>query len=248
MMHSIYPPGGVQRAAEGAITKTGGLAGTQDGLSRRKTSEEVAARLRAEILRGELQPGLRLRQGQVASRFGVSTTPVREAFALLQAEGLVRIDPHRGAIVFHPSVEDVREYYEIREALETLAITLAIPKLDDDALGDLQSLINQMRRMRNEETWTSMNEDFHRAIYAASERTRLCGMIANLRDASSVYIRMYVAHQAPGARSDNDHQEILDACRHRDVERARAAVSHHMRHTADEVAAFIETSQTSKTD
>jgi DNA-binding GntR family transcriptional regulator len=58
---------------------------------------------------------------------------------------------------------------------------------------------------------------------------------------------MYVAHQAPGARSDDDHQEILDACRARDAQRARDAVAHHMRHTADEVAGFIERSETVQT-
>jgi DNA-binding GntR family transcriptional regulator len=223
------------------------MARDQENLTRRTTSEEVAARLRAEILRGELEPGRRLRQSAVAARFGVSTTPVREAFALLQAEGLVRIDPHRGAIVFHPSVEDVREYYEIREALETLAITLALPKLDDAVLGELGSLVYRMRHVRDEDLWTSMNEEFHRSIYAASGRPRLCSMIANLRDASSAYIHMYVAHQAPGARSDDDHQEILDACRARDADRARAAVAHHMRHTADEVAEYIERSEPAQT-
>jgi DNA-binding GntR family transcriptional regulator len=220
---------------------------SEQSLHRRTTSEEVAARLRAEILRGDLKPATRLRQGVVAGRFGVSTTPVREAFALLQAEGLVRIDPHRGAIVFHPSVEDVREYYEIREALETLAITLAIPNLDDHLVEELQSLIDRMRHVRDEVTWTSMNEEFHRAIYAASKRPRLCNMIATLRDASSAYIHIYVAHQPPGAQADGDHQEILDACRSRDAARARAAVAHHMRHTADGVAEFIEDSETVET-
>ena len=213
---------------------------SEQNLNRRTTSEEVAARLRAEILRGDLKPGTRLRQGVIAGRFGVSTTPVREAFALLQAEGLVRIDPHRGAIVFHPSVEDVREYYEIREALETLAVTLAIPNLDGALVEELQTLIDRMREVRDEVAWTSMNEQFHRAIYAASMRPRLCSMIATLRDASSAYIHMYVAHQPPGERADSDHQEILDACRSRDAARARAAVGQHMRHTADGVAEFIE--------
>src|SRR5919106_6578601 len=223
------------------------MASEPEVLRRKTTAETVSELIRSEIQRGVLQPGTRLRQNDVAARFGVSTTPVREAFALLQADGLVRIDPHRGAIVFHPSVEDVGEYYEIREALETLAVTLAIPNLDDVLIEELQSLINRMRRVRDEVTWTSMNEEFHRSIYAASKRPRLCNMIATLRDASSAYIHMYVAQQPPGARADSDHQEILDACRSRDAARARAAVEHHMRHTADEVAEFIEGSETAET-
>ncbi|MQA99846.1 MAG: FCD domain-containing protein [Actinobacteria bacterium] len=215
----------------------------QESLSRRTTSEEVAARLRDEILRAELAPGTRLRQGAMAKRFGVSTTPVREAFTLLQAEGLVRIDPHRGAIVFLPSVKDVREYYEIREALESLAIALALPNLDDDTLDELQALVARMRVEEDESAWAEMNERFHRTIYEASDRPRLTSMIATLRDASKAYIHMYVARQNPATRSNDDHQRILDACRSRNAKRARASISHHMRHTASELAAFIQRSE-----
>lgn len=219
------------------------MASTPENLTRRTTSDEVAARLRDEILRSELPPGTRLRQGAIATRFGVSTTPVREAFALLQADGLVRIDPHRGAEVFVPSVEDVREYYEIRESLEGLAVTLAIPNLDERLLGELQDLVYRMRYVGDEEQWTSMNDEFHQRLYQASGRSRLASMIETLRDASSAYIHMYVARQAPGERSDADHQRILDACRAGDAGEARAAVAHHMRHTADELARYIRASE-----
>lgn len=224
------------------------MASNQQSFGRRTTSEEVAARLRDEILRAELPPGTRLRQGEMAARFGVSTTPVREAFALLQAQGLVSIDPHRGAIVFLPSVTDVREYYEIREALETLAITLAVPNLDDPTLDELEALVDEMRSEDEESVWADMNERFHRTIYAASDRPRLVNMIATLRNASKAYIHMYVARQKPEARSNDDHQEILDACRARDLPRARAAVAHHMRHTATELASFIQRSEKADVD
>jgi DNA-binding GntR family transcriptional regulator len=215
------------------------MASTPRSLDRRTTSEEVASRLRQEILRAELRPGTRLRQGAIAARFGVSTTPVREAFALLQAEGLVRIDPHRGAVVFLPSVADLREYYEIREALEGLAIALALPNLDDALLDELQALINRMKVIEDPETWASLNGEFHHRLYEPSGRPRLLSLIGTLRDASSAYIRLYVARQLPGQRSDADHQRILDACRARDVERTRAALAHHLRHVAEELARFI---------
>ena len=216
------------------------MASRPANLDRRTTSEEVASRLRQEILRAELRPGTRLRQGAIAARFGVSTTPVREAFALLQAEGLVRIDPHRGAVVFLPSVEDLREYYEIREALEGLAITLAIANLGEALLDELQGLIDRMKQTEDGELWAAMNEDFHRRLYEASGRPRLLSLIRTLRDASSAYIRLYVARQVPGQRSDADHQAILDACQAGNAEQARAALAHHMRHTADELARYIE--------
>src|SRR5918992_4459068 len=132
-----------------------------DMLERDTTAKVVAERLRSEIQHGTLAPGTRLRQNDVARRFGVSTTPVREAFAQLQAEGLVRIDPHRGAVVFHPSVDDVLEFYEIREALESLAVTHAIPNLRRDVGRELGALIERMRRTEAARRWLTLNDEFH---------------------------------------------------------------------------------------
>lgn len=216
------------------------MATDRDGLNRRTTSEVVASRLRQEILRGELEPGTRLRQGALAQRFGVSTTPVREAFALLQADGLVRIDAHRGAVVFRPSRDEVREFYEIREVLETLAISLALPHLDDTLLDALQERINEMRTTVDDARWEELNQRFHLDMYRASGRDRLCSMIASLRDGSSAYIHMFVAHQGPGERADDEHQHILDACRARNAAEARAAVKKHMRNTVKAVIEYLD--------
>jgi DNA-binding GntR family transcriptional regulator len=221
------------------------LATDRDSLNRQTTSEAVAGRLRAEILRGELAPGTHLRQGAIAARFGVSTTPVREAFALLQADGLVRVDAHRGAVVFRPSAADVREFYEIREALETLAVSLALGRLDADDIARLQEMIDAMRATDDDEAWEEMNQRFHLELYRASGRSRLCTMIANLRDASSAYIHMFVAHQAPGQRADDEHQAILDAARSGDEAEARRAVAAHMHHTVEAVVEYLESSSDS---
>jgi DNA-binding GntR family transcriptional regulator len=216
------------------------MASSQDVLRRRTTADTVASMLRNEIQRGQLPPGTRLRQNDVAQRFGVSTTPVREALALLQAEGLVRIDPHRGALVFHPTVADLRESYEMRGALESLAVTKAIPLLTDGVLDDLQKIIDRMRKVKDESRWVELNNEFHLRLYEASGMPRLCSTIASLRDSSSTYIHMFVAHNLPGHRADDDHQEILDACRARDTRRARKAIMAHINHTVDDLVKFIE--------
>jgi DNA-binding GntR family transcriptional regulator len=85
----------------------------------------VAEELRRLILSGELKAGARLRQVELAQRFNVSTTPVREAFTVLARQGLVRHDVQRGVVVFSPSEKDVRENYELRIALEPLATEIA---------------------------------------------------------------------------------------------------------------------------
>jgi DNA-binding GntR family transcriptional regulator len=150
---------------------------TKDGkLQRRTMSEEIAQNLRDEIQRGALKPGTRLKQGEVSVRLGVSTTPVREAFALLQAGGFVTVDPYKGAIVFRPSIREVRELYEIRVVLEALAIEHAITNLTGGDLLKLQQIIDRMRDTNDDEQWLALNHDFHQGIYNKSERPRLCSL------------------------------------------------------------------------
>jgi DNA-binding GntR family transcriptional regulator len=207
------------------------------GIRRATTTKEVADRLRAEIQRGDLLPGTRLRQNEVARRFGVSTTPVREAFALLEADGLVQIDPHRGALVFRASADDVLESYEIREALEVLALTKAIPNLTEARVGELQEMIDTMRAMDDDDRWLDWNTRFHLGLYAAADRPRLASLIANLRDASGAYIRMYVQRKA---HADDEHQAILDAAAAGDASRARQALREHLRRTVSTLVQVLK--------
>jgi len=215
------------------------MASRQDTLGRDTTAKVVAERLREEIQHGMLAPGTRLRQNDVARRFGVSTTPVREAFAQLQAEGLVRIDPHRGAVVFHPTVEDVLEFYEIREALESLAVGHAIPHLRREVARDLTALIDRMRRTEDARKWLRLNDEFHLRLYEAAGRPRLSGLIDNLRDASAPYIYMFVASRPVSERSNEEHQAILDACVRGDSNAAQRAIRQHLRDASKQLARFL---------
>lgn len=208
-------------------------------LERDTTAKMVAERLRDEIQDGMLAPGTRLRQNEVAERFGVSTTPVREAFAKLQAEGLVRIDPHRGAVVFLPSVSDLVEFYEIREALESLAVSHAIKRLDDVVVARLRELIAEMRRTDDPRDWLRLNDEFHLRLYACADKPRLSALIDNLRDASAPYIHVFVASRAPSERANDEHQAILDACIARNASAARRAIREHLRHASRDLVAFL---------
>jgi DNA-binding GntR family transcriptional regulator len=211
----------------------------QDTLGRDTTAKVVAERLREEIQHGTLAPGARLRQNEVAQRFGVSTTPVREAFAQLQAEGLVRIDPHRGAVVFHPSVDDVLEFYEIREALESLAVTHAIPNLRPEVARELEAVIEQMRRTDDARKWLQLNDQFHLKLYEAAGRPRLSALIDSLRDASAPYIHMFVASRPPSERANEQHHDILQACVRRDAAGAKRAIRDHLRTASRDLSAFL---------
>ncbi|MGH9213595.1 MAG: GntR family transcriptional regulator [Acidimicrobiales bacterium] len=208
-------------------------------IARSTTAKIVANKLRDEIQDGALAPGTRLRQNEVAERFGVSTTPVREAFAQLQAEGLLRIDPHRGAVVFHPTAEDVLEYYEIREALETLAVSHAVDGITPERAKELGELIDRMGRTKNPRRWLQMNDEFHLKLYECARRPHLSSLIANLRDASNPYIYMFVANTKPTDEANAEHRAILDACIDGDRRAAERAIRDHLRHTSRELASQL---------
>jgi DNA-binding GntR family transcriptional regulator len=206
----------------------------------RTIAGQVAERLKAEILAGAWPAGTRLRQVEIAQAYGVSTTPVREALATLQREGLVRAHPQRGAVVFLPSVEDLRHHYEIRAALESLAAAKAAERFEAAWASPLEAVLVEMRDGPAAGRYLALNQQFHTALYERSARPQLVEMIAALRDASSAYLHIYRAQSDfPVARLDAEHHAILAACVARDPERAAAATRAHLENTVEHVAAHL---------
>jgi DNA-binding GntR family transcriptional regulator len=201
----------------------------------------VAEQLRAEIVGGQRVAGTRLPQVEIARRLGVSTTPVREALAMLQREGLVQLHPQRGAVVFLPSVADLREHYEIRAALEALAAAKTAEAFRPEWAVPLETMLAEMREGPPAARYLELNQRFHTTLYAHCGRPRLVDLIAGLRDASSAYLQIYRADaDFPVARLDLEHRAILAACVARDPERAAAATREHLERTVAHVAARLE--------
>lgn len=199
-------------------------------------ASSVAAALRVDIASGRLPAGTRLRQNDLARRFNVSTTPVREALGILERQGLARIDPQRGATVFVPSEDDLRQHYEIRIALETLAIAKAAERFTAADAERAAEVLEEMHTCRESMRYVRLNTEFHTRIYAVSGRARLVDMIAGLRAASDAYLQIYATTALPSARIEAEHREILAACEARDPERAAAAVAHHLTQTVTHVS------------
>jgi DNA-binding GntR family transcriptional regulator len=203
----------------------------------RTIAGQVAERLKEEILAGEREPGSRLRQVEIAQRLGVSTTPVREALAMLQREGLVRLNAQRGAVVFLPSVRDLREHYEIRAALEALAAAKAAERFEPEWAAPLVMILDEMRDGPAATRYIALNQRFHTTLYEHSGRAQLVSMIAALRDASSAYLHIYRAQaDFPVERLDAEHRAILAACLARDPGRAATATREHLENTVEHVA------------
>lgn len=196
----------------------------------RQTAHEFARNvLRRAILTGELRGGSRLVQADLASMLEVSTTPVREALRDLASEGLIRFDPHRGAVVQELSGEELREIYMIREILEPFALRLAVPKVTPELLGRLRGLHEMMASEPHSAEWVDANRNFHLAIYEAAGVPRLSAIIKGLADASVMYIGASLK-DVEGLRDTavHDHGAILTALEEGDADAAVEAVLTHL--------------------
>ncbi|HUZ69757.1 MAG TPA: GntR family transcriptional regulator [Candidatus Saccharimonadales bacterium] len=203
------------------------------------TAQFVARHLREAIARGDLMPGARLRQNEIAAQLGVSTTPVREAFGTLQAIGLVRIDSRRGAVVASSTEEEINEAYEIRLALESLATAKGILHLHDHDFEQMERLLDDMDRASSQDEWLSANNRFHLSIYSASGMPNLCSLIQTLRDSSTIYLQIFLTVHGRNERPQAEHQAILEACRARDVGAAIEALRQHLHATERSVLEVI---------
>jgi DNA-binding GntR family transcriptional regulator len=223
-------------------TVPSGKGNTNTPLRKLTVAEQVAATLRHEIATGQLAAGTKLRQVEVAQRFGVSTTPVREAFGLLQSEGLVQIDTHRGVTVFLPTIQDLIEHYEIRMALEMLAAEKASERFQAQDAPPLAALLDEMHETSDAVLYVERNQQFHLQLYSLSGRSRLLTMIEELRNASNAYNHIYAAADVPrdAQRLDTEHREILAACQANDPVHAANAVRHHLQQTVIHVMKVLE--------
>ncbi len=196
--------------------------------ARRTTHELVVERLRQMILTGELASGSRLVQSDLAQAMEVSTTPVREALRDLATEGLVRFDPHRGAVVPELSFDEFKEIYEFRMALEPMAIRKAVKSVTPELLRRLDELHNRMLVETNPATWVQLNRDFHMSIYEAAVSPRVAAIIRSLQDASVMYVGVALGARGLLSEANEGHEAILAAVAAGDPDAAAEATLSHL--------------------
>lgn len=188
-------------------------------------TDMVAALIRELIITGQLAAGEQLRQRDLAQRFGVSQTPVREAMRRLESEGLVIGDTHRGFTVVVPDDGPVEENFQIRAALESLGASLAARKIDIAGIDRLQALNEQMRALGDDDPrYAELNRDFHFTLYQYSRSPLLMSLMRLLWASLRGGPRVLRTH----AESARQHDAILDALRAGDAEAAGARTHQHI--------------------
>lgn len=196
---------------------------------RATVAEDVAQQLRDEIRSGSLRPGDPLPQNETAERLEVSVTPVREAFGILEREGLVQRIHQRGVVVFQPTVDDLAACYEIRSALEALAAERAAEHMTDEDLQALRGILTEMAGPHGSDSrYLELNAAFHARIESAAGIPRLATLIRDQRAATNAYLAFLGGEPASFDDTEHEHDRIIDALDARDGKAASAAMFEHL--------------------
>jgi DNA-binding GntR family transcriptional regulator len=212
-------------------------AGTHS-IARQSVPEAVAASLRKRILAGEFEDGEQLRQEAIASAYEVSRMPVREALRQLEAEGLVKLQTHKGAIVTTLSPKDVGELFDLRVMLEADLLQQAIPRMQahhfkasEDALSRLEAAYHN----REVVGWGGLNWQFHQSLYAAADRPQTLAITLNINNQTNRYVRLQLLLTGAFERAERDHRELLALSQAGRQEQAVTALRKHILETKGEL-------------
>jgi DNA-binding GntR family transcriptional regulator len=196
-------------------------------------------RMRDLITSGELTAGEALRQDELSARLGVSRTPLREAIIRLQAEGLVVNHPHKGAVVYKPTVEELEEIYEIRILLETYAARLAVTRMTDEIFTAVQGLVDELDTAENPWDLVRLNHEFRQTFYSATRNKHLVELIRNLTLRAEPYVRILVGGVRRPFKREEFHS-LLAAIRDRNATRAEAITRAHLETTVQYVMPVLK--------
>ena len=214
----------------------GALSVTNDYGPIRSAESQVLSVLRHRILTGELIVGDRLRQSEIAKDLHVSTTPVREAFRDLAAEGLVQIDTNRGAVIRAFTPDELLEVLELQLLIETETLRRAVPRYTDEVIAEAALLHETMRSTPDPLQFTLVNYDFHMVLSRPSGRRRSLRLLRGLFNVATIQVKEDIAGwEGRRARGEADHAEMLDAARQRDADRMVAILHAHTTPAIDHV-------------
>lgn len=202
--------------------------------------------LRQAILRGELKPGERLMEIQLANKLGVSRTPVREAIRKLELEGLVLMIPRKGAEVAEITEKSLKDVLEVRRALEELAVKIACERMDGGQIDELKEAAEEFERTLQSGDVTKYAEadmQFHDVIYLATENQRLIQLLNNLREQMYRFRVEYLKKKECHGKLLAEHQELIRDIENRDKDAASRMVCTHI---DNQVEAVLDTIRTKK--
>ena len=198
--------------------------------------------LRQAILRGELKPGERLMEIQLANKLGVSRTPIREAIRKLELEGLVLMIPRKGAEVAEITEKSLRDVLAVRRALEELAVQLACEKITKEEIRELERVAKEFQQVVNSSDITEIAEVdvcFHDIIYTATDNQKLIQLLNNLREQMYRYRVEYLKRDGVFPQLIAEHEAIIRHIENNEKEKATEVMCRHIDNQVETVIDVI---------
>ncbi|QUX93877.1 GntR family transcriptional regulator [Marinomonas sp. CT5] len=209
---------------------------------RQSLPDVIVADLRQRILSGDLAEGELIRQELLAEEYDVSRMPIREALKRLDAEGLVVFTNNRGATVTKHSLEEIAEIFDVRMMLEVDLFTRAIPLMQDEHFEQCEALLKEMEfsyQSGDVAAWGPLNARFHGALYAASDRKLTSQLLERASLQSNRYVSMHIDQLKKSESAHQDHSQLLQLARQRQVEAAAEQLRAHIENTKLQVLEHI---------
>ncbi|WP_229999559.1 GntR family transcriptional regulator [Pseudomonas carnis] len=205
----------------------------------------VEQTLRDGILNGRLAGGTALRQEELARMFGVSRMPVREALLKLEAQGLVRNVPNKGAIVLQMNVDDAVETYAIRLLLEPEALRQSIPNLCKEDFKQAREHIVAMESETDLESLGRLNRLFHMSLYRRTPNKKLLRLIDIELQEEERFLRLHLSAMGLGEMAQDDHKALVSLAEARAPEEAASVLRQHLQRACDTFKNYLEKQMTS---
>lgn len=200
-------------------------------IQHRTLAGAITAQLRQEILNNTHPGGTQLRQDVLASAFGVSRIPVREALIQLDAEGLVQLVPHKGAVVTQLSKAEVNDVFDLRSILEVRMFRASIPQLgaaDFAQLAAIQARFAAAIAEQNLQQWGTLNKELHQALYAKADLPQTAAMVASLLQKSDRYTRVQLSSKNATRRAEQEHGDLIKLAKEKRVDAACDLLAQHI--------------------
>ncbi|SCZ13906.1 MULTISPECIES: GntR family transcriptional regulator [unclassified Pseudomonas] len=196
--------------------------------------------LREAILDGRLPCGTALRQQELADLFGVSRMPVREALRQLEAQSLLNVVQHKGAVVAPLITNNAVETYALRSVLESFALRLSIPLLDDSDLAMAAQYIEQLEMETEHAEIGKLNRLFHMSLYHKAPNSKLLDLIERELNEEERFLRFHLSSMGLGKLSQDDHRALLEAARAKDIDKAIVLLELHLEKASVTMRRYLE--------
>ncbi|MCV4291172.1 GntR family transcriptional regulator [Pseudomonas capsici] len=199
----------------------------------------IEEKLRNAIIDGSLPSGTALRQQELATLFGVSRMPVREALRQLEAQSLLRVETHKGAVVAPLITEDAVDAYGLRILLESQALRLSIPLLDAEDLATARRCIEALEVETDYSKMGTLNRMFHMALYAKTPNKRLMRLVEEGLNEEERFLRFNLSSMGLGKLSQDDHWELLRLAEEKAVDQIVGSLQNHLNRGVKAITQYL---------